>query len=201
MSRDSIARKLAREPPVPFAALPEEERLALASSDLLRDGRAGLELLETIDAAKMATFRIPGCQLTLLEMAARCGRADVTRLIVRRCPALVTTGGPVAWAASSGQLGIMRELIHAGANPATEKMHDGETALHHAAENGQLGAVQYLIEELGMSPLTLDEHGYDVVCILPTGMVETLASSLDITTALYVIELFSTPRSHQPLAA
>jgi|TARA_R100001369_G_scaffold59508_1_gene86330 hypothetical protein len=49
--------------------------------------------------------------------------------------------------------------------------------------------------------LRMSEHGYDVVCILPTGMVETLASSLDITTALYVIELFSTPRSHQPLAA
>lgn len=49
--------------------------------------------------------------------------------------------------------------------------------------------------------LRMGEHSYDVVCILPTGMVETVATSLDKTTALYVIELFSTPSSHHPLAA
>jgi hypothetical protein len=49
--------------------------------------------------------------------------------------------------------------------------------------------------------LRISEYSYDVVCILPTGMVETVATSLDKTTALFVIELFSTPGSHQPLAA
>lgn len=49
--------------------------------------------------------------------------------------------------------------------------------------------------------LRISEYSYDVVCILPTGMVETVATSLDKTTALFVIELFSTHRSHQPLAA
>jgi len=49
--------------------------------------------------------------------------------------------------------------------------------------------------------LRINEYSYDVVCILPTGIVETIANALDKTTALYVIELLSTSGNHQQLAA
>lgn len=45
--------------------------------------------------------------------------------------------------------------------------------------------------------MRVGDTGYDVVCILPTGMVETLATALDHTTATHVIDLLS--RSAQPL--
>lgn len=49
--------------------------------------------------------------------------------------------------------------------------------------------------------LRIGEHGYDVVCILPTGIVETLATTLDKITAVHLINLLSKPVDHQPLAA
>lgn len=49
--------------------------------------------------------------------------------------------------------------------------------------------------------LRAGEHGYDVVCVLPTGFVETLGTNLDIPTANHVLHLLSQPGRHQPLAA
>ncbi|WP_438951777.1 hypothetical protein [Porticoccus sp.] len=45
------------------------------------------------------------------------------------------------------------------------------------------------------------KHAYDVVCVLPTGFVETLGTNLDIPTANHVLHLLSQPGRHQPLAA
>lgn len=49
--------------------------------------------------------------------------------------------------------------------------------------------------------LRVCDNGYDVVCILPTGMVETLATGLDHITATYVIDLLSQPPVTQRFAA
>ena len=46
--------------------------------------------------------------------------------------------------------------------------------------------------------LRAGEHGYDVVCVLPTGFVETLGTNLDKPTATYVLQLLS--QAGQPLA-
>ena len=49
--------------------------------------------------------------------------------------------------------------------------------------------------------LRVCDNGYDVVCILPTGVVETLATGLDHITATHVIELLSQPPVKQRVAA
>ncbi|WP_461484228.1 hypothetical protein [Porticoccus sp.] len=49
--------------------------------------------------------------------------------------------------------------------------------------------------------LRVGENGYDVVCILPTGMVETLATGLDNVTATHVTELLSQPAVKPRIAA
>ncbi|MEZ5529687.1 MAG: hypothetical protein R3E57_07095 [Porticoccaceae bacterium] len=45
------------------------------------------------------------------------------------------------------------------------------------------------------------DQGYDVLCILPTGFIETLATDLDHTTADLVIDLLSKPAQMQKVAA
>lgn len=49
--------------------------------------------------------------------------------------------------------------------------------------------------------LRVSDQGYDVLCILPTGFIETLATELDHTTATHVVELLSKPVQLQKVAA
>ena len=49
--------------------------------------------------------------------------------------------------------------------------------------------------------LRVGENSYDVVCVLPTGFVETLGTNLDKATANYVLHLLSQPGHRQTLAA
>lgn len=49
--------------------------------------------------------------------------------------------------------------------------------------------------------LRVSHEGYDILCILPTGFIDTMATGLDQTTATYVIRLLSKPVQPLQVAA
>lgn len=101
-------------------------------------------------------------KVTPLQIAAFNG-AQATRLLAKAWPAGVNndalpTPSPIALAARAGHIDTAKMLRNEfKANP--DLASDGRTALHAAAEYGQLAATQWLIEEAGATEGVTDADG------------------------------------------
>ncbi len=140
--------------PLVFELLPRLQQLVVACTER----RPTPRLLRSASVDELLSARVPGVRFTLLEMAARCGQADIVRVLLERVPGLVRVGCPCVWAAYTGQIVILRTLIASGADLQTPCA-DGDTALHYAANNWQLETVKVLCEELHMSVLSTNARG------------------------------------------
>lgn len=108
--------------------------------------------------------------------AARCDRAGVLAELVDRGAHLeadVYRGTALTWAAATGAVAAMRELLRLGADVDGRSLFGGEThghqvtPLHIAGQSGQAEAVRVLLEA-GAATDVVDGHGYGT----PAGWAE-----------------------------
>lgn len=102
---------------------------------------------------KWESVRMKAVGFTPLEWAARRGNAEIVDWLCTdaRTKALIHEGCPVGWACYTGQVAIARKLVGYGADPSKtdDVLFFNCPPLLVAAENGQLEAMKFLVEELG----------------------------------------------------
>lgn len=133
-----------------------------------------------------------GENVTLLHWASINNRRDIVRLFISAGSELDAVGGellstPLHWASRQGHIGVIVQLMGAGANPS---LRDGEgaAAIHLAAQFGHTAIVGYLIAK-GQNVNTVDSNGmtplmwaaYRTSTIDPLRLLVTLGSSLTAT--------------------
>ena len=130
--------------------------------------------------------------VTLLHWAAINNRREIVRFYVSRGANVDAVGGelmstPLHWASRQGHIGVIVQLLAAGANPA---LRDGEgcAAVHLAAQFGHTAIVGYLVakgesvnspDSNGMTPLMW--AAYRTSSIDPVRLLVTLGSSFTAT--------------------
>ena len=133
---------------------------------------ANLEIARTcVDAAlaqaqgSLQNLKMNWMGFTPLEWAAKKGHKDIVHWLVSdpRTASLIHIGTPVGWACYTGRVTIARFLVNNGALP--DATHAGFWAhrppLLAAAENGELEAVKFLIEECGI-PISTKWKGHGI---------------------------------------
>ena len=133
-----------------------------------------------------------GENVTLLHWASINNRRDLVRLFISAGSEVDAVGGellstPLHWASRQGHIGVIVQLMAAGANPS---LRDGEgaAAIHLAAQFGHTAIVGYLIAK-GQNVNTVDSNGmtplmwaaYRTSTIDPLRLLVTLGSSLTAT--------------------
>jgi hypothetical protein len=117
-------------------------------------------------------IRMNAAGFTALEWAAKKGNGETVEWLCTdaRTNALVNVGSPVGWACYTGQVAIARALVAHGSDPnATNAVLWGGTPpLLVAAQNGQLEAMKYLVDELGQDIHLRDPWGKDVLLSIKT---------------------------------
>ena len=105
------------------------------------------------NGCSISDLRVAGPDFFLLDLASRFGNYEVVEWLCtdERTRCVVESGTPVAWAVYTGQVEVAKLLVSHGADPtATSTVCFGEKPpLFMAAENGQLVAMKWLVEELG----------------------------------------------------
>mmetsp|Transcript_37409 Transcript_37409/g.81886 ORF Transcript_37409/g.81886 Transcript_37409/m.81886 type:complete len:674 (+) Transcript_37409:382-2403(+) len=111
----------------------------------------------------IAKLKMDVVNFTALEWAAKKGNADIVEWLCSDCrtKSLIGEGCPVGWACYTGKVEIARKLVAHGADPTRTDnvLFFNCPPLLVAAENGQLEAMKYLVDELG----------HDVFMVGPTG--------------------------------
>lgn len=115
---------------------------------------------------------VRGYGLNALEWAARRGNYDIAEWLATdpRTKVMLTRkdSAPVAWACYTNRVELAKMLIKHGADShATyDAVFGGKPPTHLAAENGQLLAVKYLVEECGHDIFERDSRGQNIrTCI------------------------------------
>lgn len=160
------------QPTLPFEQLSLLSKLTISCTNAYPNP----DFISSVSPNVLLTTRVKGTEFTCLDLAARSGLMKVVLVLTERCPELLKVGTPCAWAAFAGHVDVIRFLAKMGAETRLERLSDGSSALHLAAENVQLESVRVLCEEFGMSPLLLNNSGHSVLDRLaPTNSVETRA--------------------------
>ena len=105
----------------------------------------------------------PGVGFAALEWAAKKGRKEIVDwlCIDERTLELVHLGCPIGSAGYTGQVDIMRYLKEWGADPMrTDYVLWGNThPMMVAGQNGELGAIQFYVNECEQEVGMVDQHG------------------------------------------
>ena len=82
-----------------------------------------------------------------------------------RTKSLIHIGCPIGWAGYTGQIEIMRLLVSHGADPGkTDPVLWSETPpLMVAAQNGQLDALKFYVDECKQDVGMIDQHGKNIL--------------------------------------
>ena len=101
------------------------------------------------------------------EWAAKKGNTEIVKWLCTddRTKALIHIGCPVGWAGYTGQVEVMRYLVSQGADPGrTDPILFGCTEpLFVAAQNGQLDALKFYVNECKQNIRMKDRHGKDIL--------------------------------------
>ena len=112
-------------------------------------------------------LRVPQVGFTALEWASKKGNIDTVKWLCEdeRTKGMIDIGCPVGWAAYTGQVEIMRFLVAEGADPAKTDavLWSGLQPLLVAAQNGQLEAMKYLVNECDQDITMKDRSGRDLL--------------------------------------
>jgi ankyrin repeat protein len=101
-----------------------------------------------------------GPHFTALEWAARKGNYDIVKWLCEHGGADAKVGTPVLWACYTNNIRVAKLLVDDfGADPHAIDPGYGMAALHIAAENGMLQAVQWLVQDKGQDPNWPDRTG------------------------------------------
>lgn len=120
-----------------------------------------------ITRGNLAGLRMKMASFTALEWAAKKGNAATVDWLCtdERTTCLMSAGCPVGWACYTGRVEIAKKLVQYGVDPAKT-----DPVLFHcaqplivAAENGQLEAMKYLVDELGHDIHMVGPSGRDVL--------------------------------------
>ena len=116
---------------------------------------------------KINELRVPNLGFTALEWAAKKGNLDIVKWLCtdERTRELIHLGCPIGWAGYTGQVEIMRLLVSYGADPANTDaiLWGGVPPLFVAAQNGQLDALKFFVDECNQDIGMLDRHGKNIL--------------------------------------
>ena len=116
---------------------------------------------------QLSKLRMQCVQFSPLDWAAKRGNADIVEWLCTddRTKSLIDEGAPVGWACYTGQVDIARKLVAHGADATkTDNVCFWNCPpLLMAAENGQLNAMKYLVEELGQDINMVGPSGRNVI--------------------------------------
>ena len=104
-----------------------------------------------IAARDVARLELQGAGFTPLDWAARCGNFEIAEFLLSVAPELARLGTPVGWACYTNRVKLARMLVEHGASDrATSRtLFHGRSPLAVAAENAQLLAMKWCVEERG----------------------------------------------------
>jgi len=112
-------------------------------------------------------LRAPSVNFTALEWAAKKGNIDTVQWLCsdERTKAMVNIGSPIGWACYTGQVEVARMLLRHGANPGMTDvvLFNCLPPLMVAAQNGQLDAMKFLVEECKQDINMIDGAGRGVL--------------------------------------
>eukprot|EP00298_Acanthocystis_sp_HF-20_P028656 c7451_g1_i1.p1 GENE.c7451_g1_i1~~c7451_g1_i1.p1 ORF type:complete len:408 (+),score=104.55 c7451_g1_i1:29-1252(+) len=124
------------------------------------------QLLDAIEKGALINDKeLNDPQDAALHRACRAGHLDVVKILVEHGANIDQLGGrnsiatPFLLACQEGHEHLVRYLVQLGANPNSRDPVTGSNALHSASQNGHLGVVIYLIEELGFNINALEHEG------------------------------------------
>ena len=130
------------------------------------------EVIQMLNGA-LEKLRMKAVHFTPLEWAAKRGNATIVDWLCtdERTKSLIHEGCPVGWACYTGRVEIARQLVMYGADAAKTDnvLFSHSPPLLVAAENGQLEAMKYLVEELSHDINMVGPHG--------RGILESITSS------------------------
>lgn len=121
-------------------------------------------LLSLPSHVSIGDLRVPGPDFRILDLACRFGNTEIVSWLCgdERTRCMVTAGTAVAWAVYTGQVEIAKLVVQHGADPTTTDSvcFGSKPPLFMAAENGQLLAMKWLVEEVGQDlNMRCPEHG------------------------------------------
>ena len=78
---------------------------------------------------------------------------------------MINIGCPIGWASYTGQVDIMRDLVGFGADPNKTDgvLWNGFRPLLVASQNGQLDAMNFLVDECNQDIRICDSSGRDII--------------------------------------
>lgn len=124
------------------------------------------EVIQILNGA-LEKLRAKAVNFTPLEWAAKRGNTAIVDWLCtdERTKSLIHEGCPVGWACYTGRVEIARKLVMYGANAAKtdQVLFSHGPPLLVAAENGQLEAMKYLVEELGQDINVVGLHGRGII--------------------------------------
>jgi hypothetical protein len=124
------------------------------------------DALRMVDG-NVSMLRIKSAGFTALEWAAKKGTSPTVQWLCtdERTKALVNIGCPIGWACYTGQVDIARYLKLQGADPAaTDDILWGDIpVLCVAAQNGQLEAMKFLVDDCGHDIGMVDINGHGIL--------------------------------------
>jgi hypothetical protein len=113
-------------------------------------------------ASGLGQLRAPGVGLTALEWAAKCGNLAVAEWLCtdERTRILLNTGSPVGWACYAGHVDVARLLSQHGADPSATDvvLWKAMPPVLATASVGQAEALEWLVDEMGVSIHTTDDR-------------------------------------------
>ena len=112
-------------------------------------------------------LRMKSVLFTPLEWAAKKGNFDIVEWLCTddRTKSLLHEGCPVGWACYTGQVDIVKKLVAFGADPTKtdQVLFYNCPPLLMAAENGQVEAMKYLVDELGQDINMVGPSGRNII--------------------------------------
>lgn len=115
----------------------------------------------------LENLRAPKAGFTALEWAAKKGNRETVQWLCtdERTKAMINIGCPIGWAAYTGQVDIMRDLIRFGADPnkTDAVLWNGLPPLLVASQNGKLDAMKFLVDECNQDIKMRDSSGRDII--------------------------------------